>query len=381
MKTEMFVASIALGAVLGSGYWIAVSNDRERNAPREKPAQLTADGTLIHRGKAFFPIGIYHVFHTDAEYAMLAEHGFNAVQGNFTTDVAHFIETLDLAQRHNLAVAVPLDAENLIKENLPQSLAKIRAAAGHPAVMSWKICDEPDAEMWARLRPEVAPAFEAIKSLNPGQPIELTLSKDSALGRWTRFCDMVEIDRYPVPGKPLTQVLDFCVRTRKEMKPWQNLTYVVQCGWTSDLTTQPSFAQARSMVYLALIGGAKGIFWYSRREKDGWDLTMSPLWPGLKQINAEIAALSSPMMLGVAVDGIACNATDVYFTGRRHLDKLYLLATNPGTAPANAVFILPAHIRATAARVAGDGKNMPMEAQAIRIQLGGIESVAIIFDL
>ena len=381
MKTEILVASVALSAVLGSGYWIALRNDRERNVPREKPAQLTADGTLVQRGRAFFPIGIYQVSHTDAEYAMLAGHGFNAVQGNFTTDVAHFIETLDLAQRHNLAVAVPLDAENLIKENLPQSLAKIRAAAGHPAVLSWKICDEPDAEMWARLRREVPPAYEAIKSLNPGQPIELTLSKDSALRRWTRFCDMVEIDRYPVPGKPLTQVLDFCVRTRKEMKPWQNLTCVVQCGWTKDLATQPSFAQARSMVYLALIGGAKGIFWYSFREKDGWNLTTTPLWPRLKQINGEIAALATPMMLGSGVTGIACNATDVRFTARRHLDKLYLLATNPGTAPADAVFSLPADIRATAARLAGDGRNVPLEGQTVRIPFGGIDSVTIVFDL
>ena len=381
MKTEIFIAGIALSAVLGSGYWIAVSNERERKIPREKPAQLTVDGTLIQRGRAFFPIGIYQVFHTDAEYAMLAEHGFNAIQGNFTTDVAHFIETLDLAQRYNLAVAVPLDAENLIKENLPQSLAKIRAAAGHPAVLSWKICDEPDAEMWARLRPEVPPAYEAIKTLNPGQPIELTLSKDTAVRRWTRFCDMVEIDRYPVPGKPLTQVLDFCLRTKREMKPWQNLTYVVQCGWTRDLTTQPSFAQARSMVYLALIGGAKGIFWYSRQEKDGWDLTTTPLWPRLKQINAEIAALSPPMMLGTDVAGIACSAKGVYFTARHHSDNMYLLATNPGTAPADAVFTLPADLKPAAARFAGDGKNVPVDGQSIRIPLGGIDSVTIVFDL
>ena len=51
-----------------------------------------------------FHSSFYQVNHTDAEYSMLAEHGFNAVQGNFTTDVARFIETLDLAQRHNLSV-------------------------------------------------------------------------------------------------------------------------------------------------------------------------------------------------------------------------------------------------------------------------------------
>ena len=87
------------------------------------------------------------------------------------------------------------------------------------------------------------------------------------------------------------------------------------------------------------------------------------------------------MMLGSGVTGIACNATDVRFTARRHLDKLYLLATNPGTAPADTVFILPADIRATSARLAGDGRDVPMDGQAVRIPFGGIDSITVVFDL
>ena len=260
MKTRLGIWIILIGVIAASAGWIAMRDLREGDPLSQKPAQLTADGTLLLGGRPFFPIGIYQVNHTDAEYALLAENGFNAVQGNFATEVERFLQTLDLAQRHHLAVAVPLHAENLVKENLDKSLAKIRAAADHPAVLSWKICDEPDSDTFARLRSEVPPAYRAIKDLNPGQPVQLTLCKDATLGKWTRFCDLVEIDRYPVPGKPLTQVFDFCKRTHRAMEPWQNLTCVVQCGWTRDLKTQPTFAQARSMVYLALIGGAKGIF-------------------------------------------------------------------------------------------------------------------------
>ena len=381
MKTRACIWIILVGVIVASAGWIAMGDLREGGPPPQKPAQLTADGTLLLRGKPFFPIGIYQVNHTDAEYALLAANGFNSVQGSFTTDVEPFLQTLDLAQRHHLAVAVPLHAENLVKENLEKSLAKIRAAANHPAVLSWKICDEPDSEMFARLRPEVPPAYRAIKNLNPGQPVELTLSKDETIGKWTRFCDLVEIDRYPVPGRPLTQVLDFCKRTRRAMEPWQNLTYVVQCGWTRDLKTQPTFAQARSMVYLALIGGAKGIFWYSRQEKDGWDLTATPLWPRLGEINAEIASLSAPVMLGRDVPGIRCSAHGVHFTGRRHMDKLYLLATNPAAAPADAIFTLPAEIHATAARLTGSSRPLAMDGQSVRVPLGGIDSATVVFDL
>lgn len=347
---------------------------------RQKPAQLTADGALLLDGKPFFPIGLYHVRHTDEEYALLAANGFNAIQGHFSTDVGQFMGTLELARRHHLGVAVPLHAQNLVQENLGKSLAKIRAAAGHPAVLSWKICDEPDSDRYARLRGEVPPAYRAIKSLHPRQPVELTLCKDATLGDWMPFCEVVEIDRYPVPGQPLTQVLDFCRRARKEMEPWQNLTYVVQCGWTQDLKTQPTFAQARAMVYLALIGGAKGIFWYSRREDDGWDLTATPLWPRMKEINAEIAALAEPVMAGLDVPGIRCSAPGVVFAGKRHLEKLYLLATNPAAAPAAAVFTLPAGLRARAARLA-TGQQLVLTGGSVEVRLGGTDSATVIFDL
>lgn len=348
---------------------------------RDKPSGLTADGTLLRQGRPFFPIGIYGPHHTEEEYALLAAHGFNAITGHFTTDVGQFMETLDMAQRHRLAVAAPLFAGNLVTANLAQSLAKIRAAAAHPAVFAWKICDEPDAHANAHLRPEIAPAYRAIKELHPAQPVELTLSKDATIGVWTPFCDMVEIDRYPVPDRPLTEVLDFCRLTRQKMEPWQNLTYVVQCGWTKDLKTQPSFGQARTMVYLALIGGAKGIFWYSRKEHDGWDLTTSPLWPRLREINAEIAALATPVMLGQEVPGIACNAPAVCFVGKRHLGKIYLLATNPTDQPCEAIFTLPAALQPSAVSWAGKKQPLALDGRAVRVPLGAFDAATLVFDL
>ena len=375
-------ANVLLLTIFAAGAGVMAAPDgAPASAPvRQKPERLTANGTLLWRGKPFFPIGIYHVNHTEEEYALLAAHGFNTVQGHFATEVTPFLKTLDLAARHNLAVDVPLHADNLVKENLEKSLAKIRAAAGHPAVLSWKILDEPDSDRRAGVRDEVPPAYRAIKALNPGQPVELTLCKDATLGVWTRLCDVVQIDRYPVPGRPLTEVADFCERVRREMEPWQNLTVIVQCGWTADLKTQPTFAQARAMVYLALISGAKGIFWYSRKDP-GWDLTTTPLWPRLKEINAEIAALSAPVLLGLDVPGIQCSAPGVRFAARQHLGKLFLLATNPADAPADAVFTLPSGLRARAAQLAGSGQRLALTGASVHVPLAGTDSATIVFDL
>jgi hypothetical protein len=347
---------------------------------RRKPARLSTEGTLRWRGQPFLPIGLYHVNHTEEEYALLAANGFNTVQGHFTTNLEQFRETLDLALRHNLAVDVPLHTDNLVAANLEISLAKVRANATHPAVLSWKICDEPDADQWARLRDEVPPVYLAIKQANRKQPLGLTLSQDESLGLWSKFCDIVQIDRYPVPGRPLTEVSDFCRNARKAKEPWQNLNFVVQCGWTPDLRTQPTFAQARTMVYLALIGGAKGIFWYSRQDP-GWDLTTTPLWPRLKEINAEIASLSLPLLLGRKAFGIRCTTPTVQFTARRYLHQLYLLATNPGDVPEQPVFTLPASLRVRAARDLATSQAITISRASVQIPLNAIDSATIVFDL
>ncbi len=299
--------------------------------------RLLLAAALVLQGKPFFPIGLYHVNHTDAEYAMIEANGFNAIEGSFTTNVEQFRRTLDLALKHHLAVDAPLFANKQVSENLEASIAKIRETGSHPALLSWKILDEPDADQNAPLREQARQEYRILKRLNPARPLELTLSQDDTLAYWSDYCDLVQIDRYPAPDKPLTEVSRFGDLAARSKKPW---TFVVQCGWTPDLKTQPTFEQARCMVYLALIAGAKGIYWYSRQEED-WDLTTSPLWPRLKEINAEIASLSEPLLSGTDVAGFLCDAPQVRFVAKRYGSRIYLLATNPGQTPVNAVFTPP----------------------------------------
>src|SRR5690606_21976014 len=78
------------------------------NHDRFKPQHLTENGTILHNGKPFFPLGMYHPRHTAEGYKLLAEHGFNAIQGNATNNMAALKASLDLAQQHGLAVDVPL---------------------------------------------------------------------------------------------------------------------------------------------------------------------------------------------------------------------------------------------------------------------------------
>jgi len=321
--------------------------------PNRKPEYLTETGTLLHNGKPFFPIGMYHPVHGPAyglnktttiadDYKLLAENGFNAIQGNTVTNLTSFGASLDLAHKHGLAVDVPLYNAMQVAKNMDVNLEAIRRFGDHPAILSWKIIDEPDLQ--TAVAHEVPQAYRTLKQATSKHPIELTLDREVSLAFWSHYCDIVQIDRYPVPGRPLTLVSDFTREAYLNKQPWQNLQFVLQSGWTPDLKTQPTPAQARSMAYLALIEGAKGIWWYSMYDP-GWDLTRTPLWPHLKTINAELTQLGQPIMLGKTVEGIASNNPKLHFRAFEHEKKTYLLVTNPHEEPVQATLTLPENLR------------------------------------
>ena len=152
---------------------------------------------------------------------------------------------------------------------------------------------------------------------------------------------------------------------------------IKQCGWVADLSNQPSVAQARSMVYMALINGAKGIWWYSMHDP-GWDLSKSPLWPHMKEINAEIKVLSQPLMLGKVVNGISCDQPKVLFRAVEYQNKTYLLVTNPEKESAQVTFTLPNSFRSY--HLMDNGIKSKVDNHQMNVSLQGIDSQTFILE-
>lgn len=345
--------------------------------PDRKAQFLTDNGTTLFQGKPFFPIGIYHAAFTDSAFQQLAEKGFNAIVSSPNDDAEALQTTLDRAQKYGFAVDVPLHQHSQVAQNLPLSLEKIRRFANHSAVLNWKILDEPEYNL--QVAGEIPSVYRALKAADKNHPFELTLSAAGNLDLFQHFCDIIQRDIYPIPNSPLTRVADVAQATLQSKRPWQNLSFVLQCGWTPDMKTQPTAAQARSMVYLALINGAKGIWWYSMYDPK-WDLTKTPLWPHMKDINAEIKVLSEPMMLGEKIDGISCDNTKVLFTARKFDGKIYLLITNPENAPAQITLKLPQNMKFTNAQTLDRKTKISIENQEIKLNLTAIDSLTLVLE-
>lgn len=346
-----------------------------QNHDRFKPQHLTENGTILHNGQPFFPLGMYHPAHTAAGYKQLSEAGFNAIQGSATNNIDSLKASLDRAQQHGLAVDVPLYMDMKVAGNLDATREKVKALAGHPAILNWKIIDEPDYH--PNITHEVPGSYYAIKELDNKNPVELTLHQEDTLGYWAHFSDIVQVDHYPIPGKPLTGVASYTRTAKAAAKPWQNISFVLQSGWTPDMKTQPTPAQARSMVYLALIEGAKGIWWYSMYDP-GWDLSKTPLWPHLKTINAEIKSLSEPLMFGKVVPGVTVSNDKLHFQAFAYAGQTYLLVTNPHEEAAQGTFTLPQGFRTW--RTLSGEEVTPITGNQLAVSFAGIDSQTYVLE-
>jgi hypothetical protein len=330
-----------------------------------KPANLTDTGALLMGGKPFFPIGVYHV--SVAEYQKLADNGFNAVQGGNPPALEDFRKLLDEGQRTGIMIDVPFYGGGKVAANLPDTLLKVTNCKDHPAVLNWKIIDEPD------IRPdiidEVASVYRKIRALDAAHPVLLTISGPPSFPYWVNFCDMLQVDPYPLPRGPLTQVSDTVKAAQTVLLPWQNLTAVLQCGWLMDKdkpANQPTYDQALSMVYLSLINGAKGIFWYSMHDP-GWDLSKTPLWARMKELNAETARLGNLVITGQPLPAVTIDNRDVQAAAWELGGQTLALVTNPTDKPQTATLKLARAV--TTCRALHGKAEVAVVDQAVKVSL------------
>ncbi|MGE5531655.1 MAG: hypothetical protein ACM3VW_06025 [Bacteroidota bacterium] len=261
---------------------------------KRQPKYLTDQGFLKIGQQPVFPIGLYHV--SVADYATIAKQGFNAVQGLASQEPRLLKTALQEAIKAKLLVDIPLHYAGMVAGNMTASQQKLQYFAKEQAISGWKLADEPDQH--PEIADEVPEAYQRLKQKDEQRPLLLTVERPDTYEYWANFCDALQVVCLPIPGQPLTMVSDRVAAARKVLLPWQHLSVLLQAGWLPGAANQPSFDQARAMVYLAVINGAQGIYWYSYRDP-GWQLMDSPLWEKFADLNAETAKLG-----GVAISSV-----------------------------------------------------------------------------
>ena len=262
------------------------------------------------------------------------------------TSVAHAMRVLDRAEELDMKVILWMglmrDGEYkqwYADEGRRAWLDRvIRGLADHPALLAWKIADEPHTvpnEWIERLHGffrQRDPDHPAFINLGAGRTTE------GCITNYGPFSDLVSVDYYPAAREPSLEGIAHYAHLLRRIQPKKPLHYWLQyfCGpyWRR----LPTPDEQTAMAYLSVIHGTSLITWFTYRPAS------HVLWEHVSNLNAELRELAddhgllTPPSPGhetlIVKDGIHALA-------KPREDRLLLVSVNAKGRPAQVRLALP----------------------------------------
>ncbi|MEK7234383.1 MAG: hypothetical protein AAB268_11245 [Elusimicrobiota bacterium] len=226
-----------------------------------------------------FPIGMFGVRQV-AEVDALAKEGFDTFMAEAGTETVKAMAAR--ARRHGMRLMAH-----------PGAFREAGAAPSDLPIDAWYAYDEPDIVglSSAALAAEIA----VVKSWDPRTPVTFVIGQGSPAKKYSGIGDALMLDWYPVPHHPVGSVGD-----EIDKAYWYTggrpLWFLVQSfdwrdwpqrdGKKPRVGRFPDHIELRLMSYMAVVHGAKGLFYYTLKRGDGSSLLD---WPELWQATARMA--------------------------------------------------------------------------------------------
>ena len=297
-------------------------------------------------GKPFLPLGFYFSDLKEADVETMAQAGFNCAMpysfSSLALDVA--AAALDMAQRHGVYVIYSIKDLYKGTKHFPAGLAGGAADAdaavrtiverfrSYPNVLAWYLNDE----LPTTMRGELEARYRLVRRLDPDHPAWAVLFQVDELSEYRHTCDVLGTDPYPLPEKPVAMAGDWALKTGRATGGACAFWQVPQAfDWANYRKAEdpakyrpPTYEEVRTMTYLALIGGAKGLIYYSfydlRRDRLGFDVR----WRDVSRIGQEVRDLT-PAILSVAPLPDGVKVSGPRWAAMRDGKRLWVLVTNP----------------------------------------------------
>ncbi|MBO4647227.1 MAG: hypothetical protein J5806_03625 [Lentisphaeria bacterium] len=259
-----------------------------------KTVEIDPNGNTVINGKPVLLNGLYHVY-TEAEVKDVANAGFNTVIAWDRTPES-YVKMLSWLARYDLY------PDCMIKRLPEDKLDELLKVIGkHPSIISFDPEDEPDIKDYGP--DKIMPRVKQIRETCPGRPLRISCSGPDAVKRYSVCAEIMSSHHYVIPfgGLPL-QVKSTETVVDSFPLPRKHSPHMTLQSWVHwhDLTRKPQTPeQTRSLAYIALICGAKGLWWYSFIDKGSWDVRSVPsVWTAFKGLNAELADLNDVILTG-----------------------------------------------------------------------------------
>jgi len=277
----------------------------------------------------------------------IKQHGFNAVVATFhhygmPTKVAkdekikHFLDT---AEANGLKVifwiSLPSQRELRYEEFLANSEKMIKTFSYHPAIIAWKILDEP-CSWWVnpelgRTRKQLTEMYQRCKEIDPYRPVfinEIGYPDPNAVADNT---DIVSSDSYPLP------LCSSLKNYANWLEGWNHVALMLDkpyAFWIQFYRTMLTIKEERALNYLALIHDVRILFYFRYRVDSKY------FWDQMVELNRELDEMSEIILGGKKVKGVRCETSQVDSAVWLYKGKYYLIAVNLVPEEVNAQFDL-----------------------------------------
>ena len=303
---------------------------------------------IAGRAPSRFPLGLY-IVSTPEDIEHVGTTDFDCIiTYRFTScfdsdaEARSYLDTTAAAGKRTL---IGLCTRAAARGDTAALLGRVRALAGHPALLGWYLYDEPENQ-----RTDPAPLrrdYEAIHRADPTHPVVIGSWGLGPTYPYRDIFDLALVDQYPVPFLAIDSLVTTLRRARASDR---NFGFVFQSyateyqrwpGSERGPGRYPSAEEMRAMAWLGVVFGAKALwsFAYSYLQDtpgSEWHwMDLLALARELRQLEPLLLAPESP---GARVT--SCSSPWVQACVRSLGGRLYLITVNPDATAATATLML-----------------------------------------
>lgn len=367
--------------------------------PPGEPRRVWVDDRqrLILDGKPFFPLGLYLGPNEDEHLARIAAAGFNTILCYAYGVAANPEAYMERAQSHDLKVIYSIKdfydgttwfPKDRGKSGLDLARQYVSTFRNHPALLAWYINDE----LGLGFIPKLGEMYDLVRTMDPQHPAFQVLCTPAEFGGYYDVTDILGVDPYPIPRHPVSMVTEWMETATAAMRGTKPVWVVPQLHkWGvysgKDEEREPTYDEKRCMAFLGLIGGAKGMIFYSyydlfqetghRQAPAG---VFERRWDEVTRIAADLRKVIPAVLEGEPVIvGTSGSGPDIRATAFRLRGQLYVVAANASSEAAQTVAAKITHARQDSGRKLLSDGAMKLEGETLRDTLPplGVEAYVV----